>query len=115
MKTHLSKLALGAASMLLATSAIAYQDLDDRLDALEKEMQEISARNPQGTVGAGFRTARPDTVGNNWFIFADVLYWHPKMGGTEYAISYNTADFISLPPLINNAAIRKMILAGILD
>lgn len=37
MKTHLSKLALGAASMFLVTSAFAYQDLDDRLDALEKE------------------------------------------------------------------------------
>ena len=105
MKTHLSKLALGAASMFLATSAIAYQDLDDRLDVLEKEMKEISARNPQGTVGAGFTTARPDTVGNNWFIFADVIYWHPKMGGTEFAITYNTSDFISLPPIVNNAAL----------
>ncbi len=105
MKTHLSKLALGAASMFLATSAIAYQDLDDRLDTLEKEMKEISARSPQGTVGAGFTTARPDTVGNNWFLFADVIYWHPKMGGTEFAITYNTSDFVSLPPIINNAAL----------
>ena len=105
MKTHLSKLALGAASMFLATSLFAYQDLDGRLDALEQGMQEISSRNPQGTLGAGFTTARPDTVGNNWLFFADVIYWHPKMGGTEYAITYNPSDFVSVPPIIPPVAL----------
>jgi hypothetical protein len=105
MKTHLSKLALGAASMFLVTSAFAYQDLDDRLDALEKGMQEISARNPQGTIGAGFTTARPNTVGNNWFLFGDLLYWHAKMGGTEFAITYNPSDFLAVPPIIPPVAL----------
>lgn len=107
MKTHLSKLALGAASMFLATAAIAYQDLDDRLDALEQGMQEISARNPQGTIGAGFTTARPDTVGNNWFVFADVIYWHPKMGGTEYGITYSPSDYVAVPPIIPPVALTN--------
>ena len=75
--------------LLLTTSAFSYVDMSDRIDILEKEMMEISAINPQETRGAAFVTSRPNTVGNNWFITLDVLYWHPKLGGTEYAISTN--------------------------
>ena len=86
MKSHFSKIASGVTlSMLALTSAFA--GIDDRLDSLEKEMQEISARNPQDTLGAGFTTSRPDTVGNNWFVTLDLIYWHTKMGNTEYAYS----------------------------
>ncbi|MCB1081825.1 MAG: hypothetical protein KDK63_01635, partial [Chlamydiia bacterium] len=61
MKSHFSKLSigLGAASMFLTGSAFAFRDIDDRLDALEKGMQEIATRNPQGTLGAKFANARP--------------------------------------------------------
>lgn len=106
MKTHFSKLALGlgAASMLLSASAFAYRDIDDRLDTLEKEMQEISAKNPQGTYGAKFAQARPKVDGTNWYLTLDVLYWHPKMGGTEFAIAYNPSNFISVPPFIPEVA-----------
>lgn len=95
MKTQFSKLALGlsAASMLLAGSAFSHPSIDDRLDALETEMKQVSARNPNDTCGAVFTTARPETKNTRWFIFADVIYWHPKMGGTEYAISYTPTDF----------------------
>ncbi|MCB1116393.1 MAG: MOMP family protein [Chlamydiia bacterium] len=108
MKAHFSKLAigLGAASMFLTGSAFAFRDIDDRLDALEKGMQEIATRNPQGTLGAKFANARPDTNGTRWFMTMDVLYWHPKMGGTEFAIAYTPSDFVSLPPLIPEAAIN---------
>lgn len=106
MKAHFSKLALGlgAASMFLGASAFAYRDIDDRLDVLEKEMQEISARNPQGTYGAKFAEARPEVDGTNWYLTFDVLYWHPKMGGTEFAISYTPSNFISIPPFIPEVA-----------
>lgn len=102
MKAHISKLALGlgAASMFLSASAFAYRDIDDRLDTLEKEMQEISARTPQGTLGAKFAKARPEIDGTNWYLTADLLYWHPKMGGTEFAIAYTPTGYVSLPPLI---------------
>ncbi|QVL57143.1 MAG: MOMP family protein [Simkaniaceae bacterium] len=80
--------------IMLTTATFAYVDMDDRLDTLEREMKEVSAVNPQETRGAGFVTSRPDTVGNNWFITLDILYWHPKLGGTEYAISTNP-DFIT--------------------
>ncbi|MCP5506206.1 MAG: MOMP family protein [Chlamydiales bacterium] len=99
MKNHLSKLGLGlcAASMLLCSSAFAFRDIDDRLDALETAMQEISARNPQGTLGAEFRTSRPENEGTPWYLTFDVIYWHPKMGGTEYAITYSPKGYLDDP------------------
>ena len=82
--------------LIVSTSAFSYVDMDDRLDTLEKDMTEISARNPQGTLGAGFTTSRPKTVNHDhWFTTFDVIYWHPKMGGTEYAFT-NTAQGISI-------------------
>lgn len=104
MKTQFSKVALGlgAASMFLAGSAFSYQSLDDRIDALEKEMKEISAKNPEKSYGAAFTSARPENKNTRWFAFMDVIYWHPKMGGTEYAISYNPQDFITISGDINN-------------
>ncbi|QVL57141.1 MAG: MOMP family protein [Simkaniaceae bacterium] len=93
MKHLFSRLSLGAASIFLAASSYAYVDMNDRLETLENEMQEISARNPQNTLGAGFTTSRPTTVGNNWFSTLSIIYWHPKMGGTEYAYT-NTLDNI---------------------
>lgn len=100
MKSHLSKLGLGlcAASMFLCSSAFAYRDIDDRLDTLEKSMKEISARNPQGTLGAEFRTSRPENEGTPWYLTFDVIYWHPKMGGTEYAITVSPKGNVSLEP-----------------
>ena len=88
-----SILSLGCASMLLAGSALGYTSTEDRLDTLEKEMHQVSAKNPQNTLGAAFTTARPDTVGNNWFATLGVIYWHPKMGGTEFAYT-NTSDVL---------------------
>lgn len=104
MKTHFSKLALGlgAASMFLAGSAFSYQSIDDRIDALEKEMKEVSAKNAEGTYGAGFATARPETTHSRVFGFVDAIYWHPKMGGTEYAITYVPEDFFTLNFDIND-------------
>lgn len=100
MKSHFSKIASGAALSMLALSS-AFAGIDDRLDTLEKDMQEISARNPQDTLGAGFTTSRPNTVGNNWFVTLDIVYWHPKMGGTEYAYSLhpNFSGNILLPQI----------------
>ncbi|MCP5506204.1 MAG: MOMP family protein [Chlamydiales bacterium] len=89
-----SILSLGCASMLLASSAFAYETMEDRLDTLEKKMQEVSAKNPQETLGAAFSTSRPDTVGTHWFGTLGVIYWHPKMGGTEYAYTNTSQNII---------------------
>jgi len=85
MKKHIIKF-VSLIAFSLNLSAIAFTDLDDRLDTLEKEMQEISARNPQDTFGASFVSARPEVEGN-WFLTFDLTYWHTKLGGTEYAYS----------------------------
>lgn len=93
MKHVFSKLTLIAASLFFTAVSFAYVDMGDRLDKLEKDIQEISAKNPQNTLGAAFTGSRPDTVGNNWYTSFSVIYWHPKMGGTEYAYT-NTLDNI---------------------
>ncbi|MCB1110174.1 MAG: MOMP family protein [Chlamydiia bacterium] len=100
MKSHFIKLASSAAfSFVLASSAFA--GIDDRLDTLEKDMQEVSARNPQDTLGASFVTSRPEVKGNNWFLTLDITYWHTKMGGTEYAYSLqpNFSGNVLLPQI----------------
>jgi hypothetical protein len=88
MKKNVLKLSSCLALSLSLSTAI-YADLEDRLEVLEKEMQEISARNPQQTLGASFYTARPEVKAGNWFVTFDLTYWHTKMGGTEYAYSFN--------------------------
>ena len=87
MKKHIIKF-VSLIAFSLNISAIAFTDLDDRLDTLEKEMQEISARNPQDTLGASFISARPEVEGN-WFVTFDLTYWHTKLGGTEYAYTFH--------------------------
>lgn len=75
---------------LLSLSAFAYQNVDDRLDHLETQMMEVSARNPNETLGASFVTSRPEVKdGTNFFLTLDVIYWHPKVGGTEFAYTAN--------------------------
>ena len=102
MKNYFSKINLGlcSASMLLTSSAFAFHNIDDRLGTLEKEMQEISTRTPDNHLGAEFRTSRPETKGSPWYLTLGAIYWHPKMGGTEYAISYTPKGYISAPPTI---------------
>ncbi|MCP5504729.1 MAG: MOMP family protein [Chlamydiales bacterium] len=95
MKQYKLGFILGIASSLFAATSFAYVDMDDRLDILEKDMQEISARNPQNSLGASFTTSRFNTVGNNWYTTLSLIYWHPKMGGTEYAYT-NTIDSIDI-------------------
>ncbi len=96
MKIHFSKLASSVAFLLVLASS-AFAGIDKRLDTLEKDMQEISARNPQDTLGANFTSSRPEVKGTNWFLTFDLTYWHTKMGGTEYAYS--------LHPQINNSVL----------
>jgi hypothetical protein len=84
----------------LNISAVAFTDTEDRLDTLEKEMQEISAHNPQNTLGASFVSARPDVKDSNWFVTFDLTYWHTKLGGTEYAYTihnYNPIGSSAIP------------------
>lgn len=80
-------------AIFLSTTAFAYRDMDERLDSLESKMTEISSRNPEGTLGASFRSSRPETENTRFFGTFDLLYWHPKLGGTEFAF---TADYTEI-------------------
>ena len=79
MKSFIGKMiALAAFSLVLVTSL--HAGMDDRLDTLEKEMQEISVRNPQDTLGAGFTSAQIKVENQyNLFFTFDILYWHTKI------------------------------------
>ena len=87
--SKLSKLSIAIASLMMTSSAAyAAMDMDSRVSQLEKQMSQVRTENPMGTYGANTASARPDLVdGNGWFFTADVLYWHGKVGGTDYAYS----------------------------
>jgi len=100
----LSKKVVTLLSISLLSTLGAFESMDDRIQTLEKEMQEISTRNPQETLGANFTSARPEVLGEGVFITFDILYWHPKVGGTEYAYTANVGSQIvpvpGAPPVI---------------
>lgn len=87
-------------AICLSTSVFAYKDIDDRLESLENKMQEISSSNPQKTLGASFGTSQPETHNTRFFGTLEILYWHPKLGGTEYAFTGDyTEASVSMNPL----------------
>lgn len=102
MKSLLPKLA--SLSVLAVPLALSAHSIEERLDTLETEMQSISARTPQDTLGACFTSDRPEVPGTNWYGTFDITYWHTKMGGTEYAYSVrqfnpNNQPFVTTQPL----------------
>ncbi len=84
----LSKILFGG---LLAVSAsgFAAMDTDERLEMLEKQMEEVRTETSMGTYGAKTASARAEVNGKGWNIDLDVFYWKGKVGGTEYAYSDN--------------------------
>ena len=74
----------------LLASTIVFADIDDRLDDLEREMKQVSVYTPQDTIGSSFTSARPEVLvnGEKLYILFDILYWHAKVGETEYAYSF---------------------------
>lgn len=80
------------ALFLTCVSISAFAGIDERIDTLEQEMGQISARTPQDTLGVSFTPDQPQISHSNWFLTFDVIYWHTKMGGTEYAYSLHTTQ-----------------------
>ena len=75
---------LSCLAFVMLGSQLVAHSMEDRITELEKEMQEVGVTNPQGTFGAGFTTAGTEGA-NGWFIWVEPLYWHAKVGATEYA------------------------------
>lgn len=72
-------------SLLMAPTLIlhAHSSMDERVSKLEEEMEEIGKINIMGNFGTSFVTARNQGE-KGWFIFLEPLYWHAKVGATEY-------------------------------
>jgi len=85
----LRKIPIAIASLLATSAAFAAMDMDSRVSQLENQMQQVRTETAMGTYGAQTATARPEVDGRGWFLTLDVLYWHAKVGGTEFAYSDN--------------------------
>jgi hypothetical protein len=62
-------------------------ELEERLSSLEDQMKEVGGKTPEGTFGASFAS---ETFERGWVgigFSGSVLYWHAKVGGSEYAYS----------------------------
>ncbi len=75
------------ALLCLASAALCADDLDSRISALEARMGAIKVETAQGTYGAQMATARPVFDGLGFFATADLLVWHLKEDGTDYALA----------------------------
>ncbi|MEM7174697.1 MAG: Lpg1974 family pore-forming outer membrane protein [Chlamydiota bacterium] len=86
----LRKLSIGIASLAISSVAFGAMDMDSRVTQLENQMQQVRTKTPMGTYGAKTASARPNISGcYGWFLTADVLVWHPKLGGTDYVYKAN--------------------------
>lgn len=84
------KIPVAIASLVASSTAFAAMDMDSRVSQLEDQMQQVRTETAMGTYGAQTATARPDVDGRGWFLSFDILYWHAKVGGTEFAYSDNS-------------------------
>lgn len=80
-----------AALILTCSSITAFAGLSDRVEKLEHEMTEVGATTTMDTFGASFAPGAPNVDGRGFFIVGELLYWHAKVGGTDYAYSLSSA------------------------
>ncbi|MCP5503985.1 MAG: MOMP family protein [Chlamydiales bacterium] len=81
----LRKISIAIASLVASSTVNAAMDMDSRVTQLENQMQQVRTETAMGTYGAQTASARPEVDGYGWFFTFDVLYWHAKVGGTEFA------------------------------
>ncbi|GAB4186782.1 MAG: hypothetical protein Tsb0015_04830 [Simkaniaceae bacterium] len=79
------------------------ESLSEKVERLEKKIEEISVLTAGETCGANTALARPilDACDpcdcrKNWFFTLSGIVWHAKVGGTEFAYS-STSPSLSLP------------------
>ncbi|MBI3211910.1 MAG: MOMP family protein, partial [Simkania negevensis] len=75
---------IAIASLMATSVAFGAMDMDSRVTQLENQMKQVRTETAMGTAGALTALARPEVDGRGFFITADVLYWHAKIGGTEF-------------------------------
>lgn len=93
----LRKISGAIVSLVASSTAFAAMDMDSRVTQLENQMQQVRTETAMGTYGAKTATARAEVDGYGWFFTFDVLYWHAKAGGTEFA--YTDQDPLAQLPI----------------
>lgn len=78
-------------SMLALSTALFGESISERVERLEEEMKTVFMETPMGTQGAKFANGSPRPYETTWYGKAELLYWHAKAGGTEYAIALDSA------------------------
>lgn len=73
--------------LVLIFSSLSAIEPEDRLTELEVQMKEIYLEMPYKAVGGNFAPGSPRACGVGLFVQGDMLYWHAKVGGTDYAYS----------------------------
>lgn len=75
---------------LVCTALYSFCDLESRIDELERQVQQLSIVTPHETCGINTVLAHPtlniayECCKSNFFIESSILYWHPKVSGTEF-------------------------------
>lgn len=65
--------------------------IECRVEELERQVQQLRVVTPNETCGANTALVRPildvecGCCGSNFFVEASVLYWYPRVSGTEFA------------------------------
>ncbi|MEX0961253.1 MAG: Lpg1974 family pore-forming outer membrane protein [Simkaniaceae bacterium] len=76
---------------------ISIEKLEEKIENLENRLDGITSQNDQNDTNAiTLTSARPEVEGKKWFATFDLLYWHPRVGGTTYAYT-NWRPSIDLP------------------
>lgn len=90
------KVPMSLVAFAASASVFAAPDMDTRVHNLEQQMKQVRTETASGTFGAKTATARPEVDGFGAFLNIDVLYWHAKVGGSEYCYTDNDMN-ASLP------------------
>ncbi len=96
----LRKIPIAIVSLLVSSTAFAAMDMDSRVTSLERQMPQVRTDTAMGNCGCTTAIARPEVRGcgcHSWYLTLDLLYWHAKVGGTEYA--YSDQDPIGALPV----------------
>ncbi|GAB4194339.1 MAG: hypothetical protein Tsb0015_17310 [Simkaniaceae bacterium] len=86
----LNKAAAFFAAVALGGSLFA-ASTDDRLSEVERKLDQVYITTPNGTCGANTAIGRPvlnscdACCGSGWFVELSAIYWHAKVGGSDYA------------------------------
>ncbi|GAB4186772.1 MAG: hypothetical protein Tsb0015_04810 [Simkaniaceae bacterium] len=69
-------------------SAVSYEE---RFAEIERKLDQVYITTPNGTCGANTAIGRPvlnscdACCGSGWFVELSAIYWHAKVGGSDYA------------------------------